>query len=596
MYNDWWDFDTVFSGPNEEHVVNCNPVFLDFDQTKPMGDLDNPIIPLFAGENWLLEGFVKNPNLLWKNMQPALRMASLFLTVPQAAWAYLPLTLGVPLEWKGEGQLLSYDDEELMQMLPKDSGFLAESLEHVGRCFAELASKVKFTFATFGTMDRWEVGEKTFTVPKDFDWYADKTPQVHGAHHAPGEPYLSEIYVTGDPSELEACKSSRRILLNGAYAEFLQQDLSEGTPTKVARTLFTLGITLVHELSHALYCHEKHPEICESGNYTEYTEPHIFTDVSEPEIGCAIERRLFGNHWQAIVHPKSGACMDSVHVPCTWDDGKLIVGRNHFVNFIEPKWCHDFLTKAKWQTISSIPLEDSRTCCNWPSAFRVHGRTKVPSIKTWWEAKDRGEKPIKMSAFDRDPGYDAHDGWEFVYGVPNWNVDRTWDPSPDDYNDFVMAVTTLDREFLEWKVQEARKARERQATPKAKRKLSHPATPRKSSVSGTPYRPSTMVSQDNIIELHRHARNLRISPTEDLDNVEPTTPSKKDMAGKPQRASTSVSMDSVLETPRSRQSRLFRSGFSWFLDHLKDNDDFEVTKIPVIANRARRSDVNDRIN
>jgi hypothetical protein len=89
LYNDWWAFDIVFSGPNEEYVIESNPIFTAFDQNQPWGDLDNPIIPLFARRNLLLAGFVQDPDLLWARMDAAVKMASLFLTVPLVAGAYL---------------------------------------------------------------------------------------------------------------------------------------------------------------------------------------------------------------------------------------------------------------------------------------------------------------------------------------------------------------------------------------------------------------------------------------------------------------------------------------------------------------------------
>ncbi|KAF2444145.1 hypothetical protein P171DRAFT_485608 [Karstenula rhodostoma CBS 690.94] len=460
LLNDWWDFDIVFSGPNEAHVLNSNVAFIDFDPDQwRHGDLrsgNDEIAPVFARENWLLEGFVKNPDLVWWRMESALRMASLFLTVPQAAWAYLPLVVDEPLDWHGGGKILSYDSQErISKLTPEEAASLANNLKLVGQRFAALAGKVKFTFATFGKMHHWPADEENFALPKTDAWSDMPGPQIHGAHHGPGEPYLSEIYVKGDPAELEACQNSHRIILNGSYAEWFQYDANKMTATQIARTLFTFGITLMHELSHALYCQEKHPEIFKSGKYTNYDEPHMFTDMNGPEIGSAMERRLFGHPWQASVHPERGAEMEAMHVPCTWDEGHLIVGKAHVANYIEPTWCYEFLTKEKWQKIRSIPLENSRNCCNWPS-FRVHARTKQPSIKAWWEAKKAGKKTKSMPNFDCDPRLD---GWEIVFGIENQNVDGTWDTNISAYDEQATAVLTLDQEFLEWKVQEARKAR-----------------------------------------------------------------------------------------------------------------------------------------
>ena len=460
LYNPYWDHDVVFSGTNEQYMLQCSSQFtegIDFD--KPTGDLDNDIVPLFARENWLLDGFVENPDLLWDRIQPALRLASLFLTVPQVAWAFLPLIAGTPTKWEGEGDLLSYSDYQMLEEHVKDPTFLPSQFERIRQRFADLTGKVKFTFATFGKINRWTLAdqETEFIIPDEYDWLAEREGQVHGLTFAPGEPYLSDIFVRGNPDELKACQNLQRTFIHGGYAEFFQKE-SHTQPVQLIRSICSLAVSLVHEMAHAFYCLEKHPDICNMGQYREYDEPHVFTDMDCAEIGSAIERRLFGYVWQTIMHPEEGASMDVVTNPCVWHQGEVVQGRSHHVHYVEPIWCYNLLKKSRWEEIKRIPLENSMACCHWPSSFRAHARVKKPNILNWWTRRAKGEDLSKMKQFDKDPV----GGWEFVIRIAHQDEDGSWNMPYDDqeWYDAVLAMETLDREFLEWRVREFLKERE----------------------------------------------------------------------------------------------------------------------------------------
>lgn len=171
LWNDSWIFDIVFTGPNEEHMLNCSKDFINLiGDGKPMGDLENEILPLFARENWLLDGYVRNPDLVWGKLKPALQMASLLLTVPQVAWAYLPITQGILTDWEEDGQLLTHDEVEMVRRQAEDPTFLVEKFEDVRAKFASLSGKVKFTFATFGKINRWQASDSEidFKIPEDY--------------------------------------------------------------------------------------------------------------------------------------------------------------------------------------------------------------------------------------------------------------------------------------------------------------------------------------------------------------------------------------------------------------------------------------------
>ena len=463
LWNDSWDADITFSETNEEYMNYCTKEFSNaIDLEEPTGDLDNEILPLFARENWLLDGFVQDPDLVWSKLKPALQMASLFLTVPQVAWAFAPITMGRLAKWEGECEFLEHDEKEMLRQHDEDPEFLVRKFEDIRQKFASLTGKIRFTFATFGMINRWNASDAQtdFTIPDDYNWEVESGGQIHGITFNPGEPYLSDLFVRGNPLELQACQHLYRVFIHGAYAEFLQQDTSTCTPVRTTRTAFSLGVTLVHEVCHTLYCLERHPDISASAVHEDYNEPHLFKDTSCAEIGSAIERRLFGYPWQATIHPEEGASMDAMHAPCAWEAGEPVLGRAHFVHFIEPNWCYAFLTRKKWGEIRDIPLAESVRCCYWPTPFRAHARTKKPDILRWFEARKKGKNLAKMRQFDRDPQND----WEFVIRVGNFNADGSWDPGygEEEWAEAVEAVETLDRDFLEWMVKETRKKRKKE--------------------------------------------------------------------------------------------------------------------------------------
>lgn len=462
LYHSYWDYDVVFSGLNEKFMLDCSPEFTKgVNLDLPTGNLDNEVLSLLAREHWLLDGFVQSPDLLWDRIQPALKLASLFLTVPQAAWTFLPIIAGTPQKWEGAGNLLSYSDEKMLAKHAKDPTFLPTQFERIRQRFADLTGKVKFTFATFGKVNHWasesDGNNDNYMIPEEHD--REKEGQVHGLTFAPGEPYLSDIFVRGNPVQLKSFQDIHRTFIHGAYAEFLQKDSFGQEPIPVIRTIFSLAISIVHELTHAFYCLEKQPEMCKSAQYQEYEETHISRDMNCAEIGGAIERRMFGYAWQTVVHPQEGTYIEAITVPSAWHEGEMVRGRPHYTNFIEPVWCYDFLTKKKWEEISSFPLERSVKYCQWQYPFRAHARVKKPDIMKWWARREKGKDLSRMKAFDRD----AVHGWEFVIRVRHQNNDGTWDEgyTDEEWMDAVRAVETLNKEFLEWKLKQTLKAKKK---------------------------------------------------------------------------------------------------------------------------------------
>ncbi|KAJ4349562.1 uncharacterized protein N0V89_008178 [Didymosphaeria variabile] len=325
----------------DEYFIKHHPSIATFPG-EPQGDLDNAIEPLVGRENWLLDGFVQNPDLLWSRMEAALRMTSMFLTTPQVMNAWAPLVQGKEVGHRGsETVFLSYDDKER-----KDD--LVNAIDIIGKAFKALAGKVKFVFVVYSK----------------FEGTGEEFGPTHGVHYAPGDKFVDEVFVRGDPLELERHEDAHKIFLNGAYSEFFQQDLTRVSASQYARTLFTFGTTIVHELSHVLYWHLNRERLCKVGDYL---EPLLFEDESAGEIGSSIERRLFGYNWTAAIHPEKGVDTESVQFLGEWDNGVPVkLPKSHLVCYIEPHWMHSFLTKARWEQMVETPSTLS-SGAKWPN-------------------------------------------------------------------------------------------------------------------------------------------------------------------------------------------------------------------------------------
>jgi hypothetical protein len=129
--------------------------------------------------------------------------------------------------------------------------------------------------------------------------------------------------------------------------------------------------------------------------------------------------------------------------------------------------------------------------------------------------------------------------------------------------------------FLNWKVQEARKARSKKVSPKPQPKSRDPSargqipladkalskTPLTDSLQGVPHREQFEIS-DNLITTLRSRRRTQTLSTDYLDEDEDlslpwqqeTTRSTASSQGEPHLSKTKASMENTIETPRSRQT------------------------------------------
>ncbi|KAL1610627.1 hypothetical protein SLS60_002297 [Paraconiothyrium brasiliense] len=260
------------------------------------------------------EYFIKHhPSLATFSDEPQGDLDNAIETLTMTAWA--PLVQGKEVGYQGSDTvLLSYDDR-----LRKDD--LTDAIDIIGKEYKALVGKVKFVFVVYS---------------KFKDTGSEFGP-THAVHYAPGDEFVDEVFVRGDPLELQRHQDKHKIFLNGAYADFFQQNPTQVSASQYARTLFTFGTTIVHELSHVLYWHLDSEKLSKA---KDYLEPLLFEDESAGEIGSSIERRLFGCNWTAIIHPKRGV------------DAEVV---QFMVGYIEPYWMQAFLNKSWWEMMVETP-------------------------------------------------------------------------------------------------------------------------------------------------------------------------------------------------------------------------------------------------
>lgn len=114
-----------------------------------------------------------------------------------------------------------------------------------------------------------------------------------------------------------------------------------------------------------------------------------------------------------------------------------------------------------------MPLSDSRDCCHWP-LFRYHLRNESPSVMEWWKAYKEAEqsknKKGRSKSTEKPPhikDFDQFDHWQMFLG--GFNKNKRGRPSKEmsteEIEDAILAVETLDKEYLRYRVEQAREAR-----------------------------------------------------------------------------------------------------------------------------------------
>jgi hypothetical protein len=329
------------------------------------GDLNGPLHPLVARNNWILNAENKYNRFtkLWEPLESALKQTSKFLSEENAMLAWLPLRFGKLINGEGGRQILMYD----MPDNPK------QELQQVIRELRDMAGKVKFCFGAIRvrTMQEIEDEEKEDRerrrkagefvpepeIPKE-EAGVDKNfrgGQIHGIHFAPNESFNRQIYVKPDfIDDLKRHEDLHRIFIHAGYTEYLSgaKSIRVKNPAVQLFTLFSLAITILHEISHAYFAQYR----VDPRHFGSYDEPWYQGEPTEySELGGALERHLFGIPMRALVdpNPNKGASIEAHFTPTAWVGEQTVVSESHVVARLEIGWMHSFKKESTWALLRS---------------------------------------------------------------------------------------------------------------------------------------------------------------------------------------------------------------------------------------------------
>ncbi|PSN66453.1 hypothetical protein BS50DRAFT_589186 [Corynespora cassiicola Philippines] len=354
-----------------------------------LGNLENGIHSILRRENWILGGgLVYHDDMIFERMQPALRLATKFLTVP----SILRLWLRILPSHSGERR--KHPNVENWYLPEPELGWATEdaTLKVLAAEMEKLAAEIKFSFAAIDT-DQYQT-------------------TIHGSHLFPGQ-YIQNVMFKGDTSLIADAEGFHRILLNVAYADYLSQDETSENRTEECdiRTQFYLAVTLAHEISHAFCARYWLPPGDEI-----YVEPYYNLEQGEPEIGSGIQDTLFGMKFDACVHPKRGVSIEAARWLHAWVGKKSIWTYPRIVYPIETLWLHKFFTEEFWDAVS------------W-ARNNALDEFKIPtSVKQWvaWDTETKARKPKnrrregKKDALKKNWAWYAADDLDEVNRVGYW--------------------------------------------------------------------------------------------------------------------------------------------------------------------------------
>lgn len=285
------------------------------------GDIDNGIHKIFRQANWIREARFGEHNidendLLWQRMQPALRLATKFITDPNVLHWHVRTLDGRKLRDK--------ETKREYMSVPAESG--EASIRRVRNRFDDLVRRV-----------RWQFAQIRGPAPGH---------QTHGL--------LAKALTTLDNhclprnTVLPHTEPNRafHIAVNECFRTYFLSDTydPENEPCRVLQTNWFFAITIVHELAHVLYASKP--------ARPSFKEPYFNLFDTQAEMGWSWEASILGNgELQGYVDPDFGA------VALQWEPAIQPV-EEPSVNFLcmfkwplDPLWIYRFFLKDTWNQL-----------------------------------------------------------------------------------------------------------------------------------------------------------------------------------------------------------------------------------------------------
>jgi hypothetical protein len=283
------------------------------------GDLDNEIHPIFQQGQWFLEdhfgpGNIVENDILWRRMQPSLRLASQFITNPNSMSWWVRLVHGKPHIDKATGK----------RYIPEPEDIESEGIAEVAALFERMSTLIRWSFCELNELDG--IASLSWRSLREDPYLGAKA--IHRSYHLPDQ--------------------ARPILINDKYKRYL---LSEKYPANNSACMavavnWNLAITMVHELAHQTW-------FCLMTRWS--GEPLFNIDDGYTELGFSWEASVYGDgRIGGYIDGRYG--LPGLKMSPTFRStvDNAIIDNMSFHYPVDRLWMHSFFLKKTWEEFNQL--------------------------------------------------------------------------------------------------------------------------------------------------------------------------------------------------------------------------------------------------
>lgn len=351
----------------------------------PRGDLQNDIHPLFAPARFPLEDFTaSSDSKLWKDLEPALRLASRLLLSAPSMEFFRKLKYGSQVTDPNTGRTYLQD----IPNFPIDQANKA-----VLQDLHALSTKLNLVFAAIKPN------------PED-------DAQVHAIHYVSQADFNRRVFLRGDTSRLPPdTGTSHYIVINEAYHAYFTRSYKR-TQTKDFRTRFLLATTLVHEVAHAFYARDR------NDGWEDYVEPFFDLEQGDAgsELGCALDFHLYGAELSSIVDPVKGGYVEYYPIINFWKTQDVCAAAtatattdfaktttqemvrlpSYVIYPVNSMWIIRWFLEEVWCALDASTLQEQLAAFNMPRSNWAFVRPDLCSLANWkWVKRRDSSEPTR---------------------------------------------------------------------------------------------------------------------------------------------------------------------------------------------------------
>jgi hypothetical protein len=329
------------------------------------GDLDNDIHSVFRQENWIREprfgkGNIQEHDLLWRRMQPALRLATKLITHSGVMHWWLHVLFSRKELVKGTGR----------KYLEPSNTKRADPLKSVEKCLERLVRKVQWSFCDMYPPNM-DFGQQSHGMTclglASLDTHCMPRPAGENAPVCLGEGPQEPV--------VGLHKSFRDFFLSDGYS-------NDPESCAVLRLHWQFAVTVTHELAHCFNI-AKSPK-------PDLSEPLLNREDyrHDPELGWTWEREILGLG-RTLCYVDSQCGVLGLH----WNrwlkskEDPAITINTDIVSPISPLFLQRFFSKKEWEQMEGLSDREKRRYWHIP-AYASVAAGKAPLVrngekKTW---------------------------------------------------------------------------------------------------------------------------------------------------------------------------------------------------------------------